>query len=127
MHKTNLATKRMNEIHEKRNSRRILAVCRVLDLQGKFLGFTLDLSYTGIKIIINSDFPQDKEFEIILSLGRDYQDLIPDVVIKIEQVWRFSHSEEFDQIGGKIINTETKDVLESFISYCDEIEKQKYS
>ena len=117
----------MDQTNEKRNSRRILAVCRVLDLQGRFLGFTLDLSYTGIKIIINSNFPQEPEFEVILSLGRDYQDLIPDVMIKVQQAWRFSHSEEFDQIGGRIIDVDSREFLESFISYCDEIEEQKYN
>ena len=99
----------MDQTNEKRNSRRILAVCRVLDLQGRFLGFTLDLSYTGIKIIINSNFPQEPEFEVILSLGRDYQDLIPDVMIKVQQAWRFSHSEEFDQIGGRSIDVDSRE------------------
>ncbi len=118
--------KRINSIDEQRNSRRILAVCRVLDLHRKFLGFTLDLNQAGIKIIVDKEFPQQSEFEIILSQGREYQDLNPDIIIKVGQAWRFASNEEFDQIGGKIIHVDSAEKLAKFINYCDTTEKEKY-
>ena len=116
----------MNQSNEQRNSRRILAVCRVLDLDRRFLGFTLDLNHNGIKIIINKDFPQKSEFEIILSQEREYQDINPDIIIKVKQAWRVASSDEFDQIGGKIIGVDSSEKLENFINYIDSIEKKKY-
>jgi hypothetical protein len=116
----------MNQINEQRNSRRILAVCRVLDLRRKFLGFTLDLSHHGIKIIVNKDFPQQTEFEVILSQGREYQDSLPDILIKVKEAWRINSGEEFDQIGGKIIDVDSSEKLEKFIIHCGDLEKKKY-
>ena len=116
----------MNQSNEQRNSRRILAVCRVLDLQRRFLGFTLDLSFKGIKIIVNKTFPHESEFQIILSQGRDCHEIDPDITITVEQAWRISSSDEFDQIGGKIINVDSTEKLANFINYCDALEKEKY-
>ena len=117
----------VNVMPDKRNARRILAVRRVLNLQRKFLGFTLDLNHQGIKIIVNQTFPQQREFEIILSQERESQNSHPDVFIKIEQAWRFSTSEDFDQIGGKIIAVDSSENLDNLINYCEGVEKQKYN
>jgi hypothetical protein len=117
---------KVNVAQEQRNTRRILAVCRVLDLHRKFLGFTLDLNHKGIQLIVNHEFPQQSEFEIILSQGRENQNHNPDVFLTVEQAWRFSASEGFDQIGGKIINADSLENLDNLICYCEHVEKEKY-
>ncbi|MGI0479426.1 PilZ domain-containing protein [Geminocystis sp. CENA526] len=116
----------MTQINEQRNYRRVLAVCRVLDSQGKFLGFTLDLTPTGIQIIVNKDFPQDSEFEIILSQARENEILGNDLKIKVQQMWRSNTNEEFDQIGGKIIEVDSPSELENLVAYCDRKAKERY-
>jgi hypothetical protein len=117
----------VNVVQEQRNARRILAVCRVLNLQRKFLGFTLDLNRKGIKIIVNKQFPQQKEFEIILSQGRQYPKKYPDVCVTMEQTWRIPTGEDFDQIGGRIITVDSSSNLDNLIRYCEDVEKEKYN
>lgn len=116
----------MNQINEQRNYRRILAVCRVLDSDNKFLGFTLDLTPTGIQMIINKDFPQQPEFDIILSQTRENEVRGNDLKVKIQQIWRSSTNEEFDQIGGQIIGVDSAEELEKLVIYCDRKAKQRY-
>ena len=116
----------VNVVPEQRNYNRILAVCRVFNLQRKLLGFTLDLNRKGVRIIVNQEFPQQTEFEIILSQGTKYQDNYPDVIVKMQQAWRNSTSEDFDQIGGKIIAIDSSENLDNLISYCEGVEKEKY-
>lgn len=117
----------MNHDNDQRHARRILAVCKVLDLERNFLGFTLDLNYTGIKIIVNKEFPQQPEFKIILNQPSDTRHFKSDILITVEQAWRCSSNDDFDQIGGKIRAVDSPEELKNFISYCDEIEKDKYN
>ncbi len=116
----------MTQSNDQRNSRRVLAVCRVLDLQGKFLGFTLDLSHDGIKFVVDKNFPQQSEFEVVLSQAKEDREMNPDLLIKIKQAWRFSSSQEFDQIGGKIIESDSIENLDNLIDYYSAIEQEKY-
>ncbi|MBL1210433.1 PilZ domain-containing protein [Geminocystis sp. GBBB08] len=116
----------MNQINEQRSFQRILAVCRVLDSKGNFLGFTLDLTVTGIQIIIQKDFPHQSPFEIILNQVKEDEIIGSNITIKVEQIWRSSTNEEFDQIGGKIIGVDFPDQLEKLVHYCDQKAKEKY-
>ncbi|BAQ64282.1 PilZ domain-containing protein [Geminocystis sp. NIES-3709] len=116
----------MSQINEQRNYRRILAVCRILDSDEKFLGFTLDLTPTGIQMIVNRDFPQKSEFEIILNQAREDEILGNNIKIKVQQIWRSSTNEEFDQIGGKIIGVDSPKELETLVKYCDRKAKERY-
>ncbi|WPF87989.1 PilZ domain-containing protein [Cyanobacterium aponinum UTEX 3222] len=116
----------INSINEQRQLRRILAVCRVLDLDHKFLGFTLDLNRSGIKIIVDKNFPSGDEFKIILSPVKEDEEISPDIVVKVEQKWRTSTNEEFDQIGGVIIEVDSPEYIEELIDYCDRRAKERY-
>lgn len=115
----------MNKIEDQRSDNRILAVCKVLDSKGCFLGFTLDLTTNGIQIIVNKDFPQELEFEIILNQGKE--DEIIDCLIKItvQQMWRASTNEEFDQIGGKIVEVDNPQQLKNLINYYEQKTTEK--
>lgn len=116
----------MIEINEQRFSRRILAVCRALDLDGKFLGFTLDLTKEGIHLILNNTFPDDDKFSIILTQNREDKNEKPDITLEIEKAWRKSTNEEYDEVGGKIIDVDLQAELDDLILYCDNYTKKKY-
>lgn len=111
---------------EQRELRRILAVCRVLDMQRRFLGFTLDLNKRGIKIIIQKDFPPRDELEVFLTQAREDNENAPDIKVKIKQAWRISTNEEFDQIGGVIVEVDSPENLELLISECDRKARERY-
>lgn len=111
---------------EQRELRRILAVCRVLDLDGKFLGFTLDLNRSGIKIIVDKNFVSGDEFEIILNPAKEEEEISPNIVVKVKQKWRSPTNEEFDQIGGIIIEVDSQEYIDELIDYCDRRAKERY-
>lgn len=115
-----------NSNSEQRQLRRILAVCRVLDLERKFLGFTLDLNRSGIKIIVDKNFPSGDEFQIVLSPAKEDEEISPDILIKVKQKWRTPTNEEFDQIGGVIIEVDSPEYIEELIDYCDRRAKERY-
>lgn len=114
------------EMSEQRQLRRILAVCRVLDLERKFLGFTLDLNRSGIKIIVDKNFPSGDEFEVVLSPTREDEEICPDILVKVKQIWRSPTNDEFDQIGGVIIEVDSFEDMEELIHYCDRRAKERY-
>jgi len=116
----------MSQFNEQRTFRRVLAVCRVLNTEGRFLGFTLDLTVTGIQMIVSKDFPHNSEFDVILSQAREDEVIGQDITIKIQQMWRSSTNEEFDQIGGKIIAVDLPEELEKLVEYCDRKAKERY-
>jgi len=115
-----------NLYNEQRELRRILAVCRVLDLERKFLGFTLDLNRSGIKIIVDKNFSTGDEFQIILNPAKEDEEISPDILIKVKQKWRTPTNEEFDQIGGVIIEVDSPEYIEELIDYCDRRAKERY-
>lgn len=115
----------MNQINDQRTFPRILAVCRIFDSEGKFLGFTLDLTTTGIQIIVYRDFPHQSPFEIILNQEKENEIMALDIKVKIQQMWRTSTNEEFDQIGGKIIEVDNSEYLENLVNYCDQKAQKK--
>lgn len=115
----------MNKIEDQRSDSRILAVCKVFNSKGCFLGFTLDLTTNGIQIIVNKDFSQELEFEIILNQEKE-DDIIDCLIkIKVQQMWRSSTNEEFDQIGGKIIEVDNPQKLKKLIDYYEQKAKDK--
>lgn len=116
----------MSNISEKRLSKRILGVCRTLDLDGRFLGFTLDLSETGIRFIVTKSFPEQKKFSVILERTKDEQEEHPLITVEVEQAWRKSTNEEFDEIGGKIIDADLEDEFRDLVRYCELKHNTKY-
>lgn len=115
----------LDDLKDRRKSPRILSVCRILDKEKNFLGFTLDLTKEGICMIIYNKFENLKEFEIIIEQNR-CEGNYPEIKAKIEKIWRKEKNEEFDEIGGKIIAVDSKDNLEDLIKYCDIDARKKY-
>lgn len=116
----------MTGINEKRGSRRVLAVCRALDSDGNFLGFTLDITTDGIHLIVEKSFSPDSSFELVLTHHEGSEITSSDVRVNVEQMWRKSTNEEYDQIGAKIIGTQQPEDLAQLVAYCDQRAKEKY-
>lgn len=116
----------MTGINEKRGSRRVLAVCRALDENENFVGFTLDITTDGIHLIVEKSFTPDSSFQLILSHHEGSEIQSSDVRVEVEQMWRKSTNEEYDQIGGKIVHTEQPEELAQLVTYCDQRAKEKY-
>ncbi|MBE9222875.1 PilZ domain-containing protein [Cyanobacterium stanieri LEGE 03274] len=116
----------MTGINEQRSSRRVLAVCRALDSDGKFVGFTLDITKEGIHLIVEKSFNPPTTFDLILNYHTDLDKQLSDVAITIEKMWRKSTNDEYDQIGGKIITTKHPEALNELITFCDQKAKNKY-
>ncbi|MDW8462638.1 MAG: PilZ domain-containing protein [Geminocystis sp.] len=104
---------------EKRHTRRILAVCRVLDEGGHFLGFTLDLTRQGVRLIVDKTFNPEGNFEVILSPPQEDEEIAPDISITVKPLWRCPANDEFDEIGGTIVTVDCPDSLTELMEYCD--------
>ncbi|MGY6530865.1 MAG: PilZ domain-containing protein [Cyanobacterium sp.] len=116
----------MVEINEQRGSRRVLAVCKALDSQGEFVGFTLDITKDGIHLIVEKSFNPPSTFDLILNYHFDSDMELSNVAITVQKMWRKSTNEEYDQIGGKIIDTKQPEVLAQLVAFCDKRAKEKY-
>lgn len=111
---------------EKRHARRILAVCRVLDRGGRFLGFTLDLTREGTRLIVNKNFNPEGNFEVILSPPQEDEEIAPDIRVTVKPVWRCPANDEFDEIGGTIVTVDCPDSLTELLEYCERRAREKY-
>jgi len=116
----------MSEINEKRSDRRVLAVCRALNENREFLGFTLDLTQDGIHLIVEKTFADKPEFETILTQNREGKKSYPEIKVRIRKMWRRATNDEYDQVGGKIIEVDNQEALEDLVRYCDNKAKEKY-
>ena len=116
----------MTEINEKRSNRRVLAVCRALDENGIFLGFTFDLTSEGIHIIVKKEFSNQSDFTLILTQHRQEKLSYPNIKVKVRTMWRKETNEEYDQIGGQIIEVDSQEALDNLVAYCDKKAKEKY-
>ena len=106
----------VTEIEERRAESRIFAVSRVLTTEKKLLGYTLDINSGGIKIIVDKNFPEQSTFPVILlNELKGGESVPPDITVTIDVVWRSSFDEEFDQVGGKIIEVDLPDELQTFM------------
>ncbi|BAQ60160.1 hypothetical protein GM3708_566 [Geminocystis sp. NIES-3708] len=106
----------MTKINEQRILNRTPIVCKIFDCEGKFLGFSFDLSLSGIQVIIDKNFPFQSPFKIFLNYQKEEEIINSDLIVNIEPVWRFSPNEELEQIGGKIIKVDNPKNFEKLVS-----------
>ncbi len=116
----------MSEIDERRSNRRILAICRALNKNGEFLGFTLNLTQDGIYLIVGKIFADKPEFEAILTQNREGKHIHPEIKIRIRKIWSRATNDEYEEVGGKIVEVDNPDALEDLVHYCDQQAKEKY-
>ncbi|WP_069790191.1 PilZ domain-containing protein [Cyanobacterium sp. IPPAS B-1200] len=116
----------MAEINNKRSSRRVLAVCKALDNDGHFVGFTLDITKDGIHLIVEKSFNPSSTFDLILNYHFDSDTQLSNVPITVEKMWRKSTNDEYDQIGAKIVDTKQPEALAQLVAFCDKRAKEKY-
>ena len=109
-----------------RTQTRILAICELLDTNNNLIGYTLDLTIEGIRMIVPNSFKKQSEFYILLRKNEE-NTKNKTIKLKIQTVWRKSQNEEFDEIGGKIIENEQIEDLKSLLKYCDDSNREEGS
>ncbi len=105
-------------MHNERTKQRILAICELVDIDNNLIGYTLDLTLEGIRIIVPNSFDQNPEFNLFIR-PKENNPKNDKIKVKIKTIWRESKNEEFDEIGGKIIKAEKLEDLKSLLEYCE--------
>lgn len=108
----------LQEIQERRQAQRILAFCQVFDLEDELVGVSFDLTSQGICVSLPNTWPQKESFQI--KLKRMDNPELPIITIKVEPLWRQSRNDNFDEIGGKIVEVDNPDGFDSFLKYCQQ-------
>ncbi len=106
----------MEEKHEKRSEKRILAFCKVLDSEQEFIGVTTDLTSTGVSLSLPNVFPTELPFSV--TLRREDADL--QVFMRVKPIWRQRRNETHDDIGGQIVSVESQASFDALLTYCQQ-------
>ncbi len=106
----------LQEVQERRRQQRVLAFCQVFDLEGELVGVSFDLTPDGICVSLPNTWPSTDSFHI--KLRRMDNSELPAITIKVQPVWRESRNENFDEIGGKILEVDCQDSFNNFLDYC---------
>jgi hypothetical protein len=104
---------------EKRRHRRILSVCEILDLNHNRLGYTLDLTTQGVRLIIAKSASQEKTINLIIK--PDLYSKIAPIKVQIEPKWCREKNHQFDEIGGIFTTVDNPNNLELLLNYFDNI------
>lgn len=106
----------LQEIQERRQQQRVLAFCQVFDLEDELVGVSFDLTLHGICLSLPNTWPQSEPFQIRLK-RMDNKEL-PVITVNVQPMWRKSRNENFDEIGGKIVEVDCPDSFNHFLNYC---------
>jgi hypothetical protein len=114
-----LTLKDCNRINQRRLEKRILAFCGVRPQEGNLVGLSFNLSSAGICLGLPNTWTTDNPFSVILK--RADCPSLPDVTISVESLWRKSYNENFDKIGGQILQVDSQPNFQAFLKYCQEV------
>lgn len=103
-------------IKERRTEERVLAFCQVLDLDGNLIGVSFDLTPRGLCVSLPNTWPKAESFSIMLK--RIDNPNLPTITIKVTPMWRSSRNDNFDEIGGKIVEVNSPSDFDQFLHYC---------
>jgi hypothetical protein len=103
-------------MQERRKAERVLAFCQVQDEYGHFIGVSFDITETGICLSLPNTWPKEDSFSIILKRGDT--ELLPEVKVTVNPVWRKARNEQYDEIGARIIAINCEKDFLSFLHYC---------
>jgi hypothetical protein len=105
----------LQQVRERRKEQRVMAFCQVFEPQGELLGVSFDLTPSGICLSLPNTWPRDN-FEI--QLKRMDNPNLPEVRLMVKPMWRQPRNENFDEIGGQIIDINSAEDFETFLRYC---------
>ncbi|MGH2416219.1 MAG: hypothetical protein ACRDEA_21505 [Microcystaceae cyanobacterium] len=103
---------------ERREKKRLCAICQVLDLERNWVGVSFDLTTEGVHVALSSAFAPRGEFSVILRRGETEQ--APEVIITICPVWYHGGNNLYQEIGGKIVAVENEKEFQAFLDDCQE-------
>ena len=105
-------------IKERRTEERVLAFCQVLNLDGDLIGVSFDLTPRGLCVSVPNTWTKEDTFSIMLK-RMDNPNLSP-ITVTVTPMWRTSSNDNFDEIGGKIVQVNSQSNFEQFLQYCQE-------
>ncbi len=94
-------------------------MCEILDLNHNRLGYTLDLTCQGVRLIIAKSASVEKTMNLIIKPPRIAK--IEPIKVQIEQKWYQEKDDQFAQIGGIFIQVDNPKNLELLLNYFDNI------
>jgi hypothetical protein len=100
---------------ERRKVQRILANGLVYELNGHFLGFSVDLSQDGICLTVSRNFPHFESF--LIQLKPIEVNKFSPLILKIKPLWRRSRNQAYDEIGAKILHVEPEQEWEELLTW----------
>lgn len=106
-------------MNDNRKHKRILAVCKLMNEQNQLIGFALDLTVEGIRMIVPKTFFNKPEFSLFVEVNyKEDEDKKSKITLIIQQKWRQSKDENFDEIGGLLIDVSPKNEFNELLAYC---------
>lgn len=115
----------LESLREKRKHRRMFVFCRVLDENGQAIGYALDMTREGIRMMVLRTHPDQEQFTIVMrSPDKSLADI--EVTALVKKVWRSSKNEQFDEIGARFVDVKDEDSFGQFLNYFETISR-KYS
>ena len=105
-------------IQERRTEERVLAFCQVLNLDGDLIGVSFDLTPRGLCVSVPNTWTKEDTFSIMLK--RMDNPNLSHITVTVTPMWRTSRNDNFDEIGGKIVQVNSQSNFEQFLQYCQE-------
>jgi hypothetical protein len=103
-------------IQERRTENRVLAFCQVLDLDDNLIGVSFDLTPKGLCVSLPNTWTDADRFAIRLKRMDNPQ--LAAITITVMPMWRQPRNDNFDEIGGKIVEVDSQIYFEQFLEYC---------
>ena len=103
-------------IQERRREERILAFCQVLDLDSNLIGVSFDLTPKGLCVSLPNTWTHADTFSIKLKRMDNPQ--LATITVTVMPMWRQSRNDNFDEIGGKIVEVDSQVHFDQFLQYC---------
>ncbi|MEB3228114.1 MAG: hypothetical protein VKJ27_07000 [Synechocystis sp.] len=106
------------QIQERRQEERVLAFCQVLDLDHNLVGVSFDLTSKGLCVSLPNSWTDADTFVVILK--RLDNPTLPSIRVTVKPMWRHSRNDNFDEIGGQILDVDSQTSFEQFLDYCQQ-------
>ena len=109
---SNLQDLTMN--NEKRQEIRTSAIGLVSEMEGEFLGISLDLTRQGIRFVVPNDFSDSESFYCKFNPVEGEN---REITFKIQPQWRKNRNLAYDEIGAKILEVDQEKQWQELVEW----------
>ena len=102
-------------LQEKRQEERALAIGLVSEIEGEFLGISLDITHQGIRFIVPNSFSYSQPFfcRFMPVEGENPSEF----TLKLQLEWRQSRNSAYDEIGGRILEVDKEEEWHKLVEW----------